>query len=104
MYGGTLGACLLCIPLLPYIVTSTDVVFSIFSPYFLVESKETLLAALKSINLANDIPEEQKDMLRAFYVNQIKQIDLIKNSLDDTKLDDFLNHRKDDNDDKNKPS
>ena len=43
-------------------------------------------------------------MLRAFYVNQIKQIDLIKNSLDDTKLDDFLNHRKDDNDDKNKPS
>ena len=104
MYGGTLGACLLCIPLLPYIVTSTDVVFSVFSPYFLVESKETLLAALKSINLANDIPEEQKDMLRAFYVNQIKQIDLIKNSLDDTKLDDFLNHRKDDNDDKNKPS
>ena len=104
MYGGTLGACLLCIPLLPYIVTSSDVVFSIFSPYFLVESKETLLAALKSINLANDIPEEQKDMLRAFYVNQIKQIDLIKNSLDDTKLDDFLNHKKDDNDDKNKPS
>ena len=95
MYGATVGGCLVLVPFLPMIVTTQDVVFSVFAPYFLVEAKDTLLQALQSINVDTNIPEEQKDLLRNFYVEQIKQIDLIKEPLEKSSFENMLNGKDD---------
>ncbi len=82
LFGGYVGALLLCVPLLPIAVTSQDVLFSVFSPYFLVNARPILLDSLQKLNNTENIPEEQKEIIRKFYVDQLKQIDAITEALD----------------------
>ncbi|MCF0117843.1 MAG: hypothetical protein HUJ61_07360, partial [Bacilli bacterium] len=80
IFGGICGAFLFSLPMLPIFVSTQDILFSIFMPYYLLGAREAIINTLKLINQNPNVSEEEKDAVRRFYVERLKQIDAMKDA------------------------
>ncbi|MCF0117784.1 MAG: hypothetical protein HUJ61_07045, partial [Bacilli bacterium] len=79
---GISGAFLLSFPLLGLFVCTEDVLFTVYSPYFLVASRPIILESLKKLN-NNGLPEnEEKVLIRKLYVERLQQIDALNKEME----------------------